>query len=243
VLYRRRIQDSQTGIMSLICRALPSSVRAAHRQVLFWQSRAPVIVRSHQTEPASVVAASYGEAARQAALHVLGQKRAVLRSVSESQYSQPLPAFVDASIAAHMRHSLAHFRALLDIIHAPRAQPHLVQYDVRDRQNPSLADTEHIINDLTSKIELLDVHGSAPIVVEFMSFPPTLSAYRIQSSALRELAFVTHHAIHHLATIRLMMTTMGICVEGNTLSQVGRAPSTLHNDSTGGIEPGAQASR
>jgi hypothetical protein len=44
-----------------------------------------------------------------------------------------------------------------------------------------------------------------PVTVEFMGNPGTGDTYALPSNLGREISFVAHHGVHHLATVRRMM--------------------------------------
>ena len=63
---------------------------------------------------------------------------------------------------------------------------------------------------------------SSSITVQFMSNAEKEEYISIDSSALRELSFVAHHGVHHIAMMKLMMSYMNY----SNLPSVGIAIST-----------------
>lgn len=158
---------------------------------------------------------------------ILRELRAVLAGITPDEYTRPMgPAYANATIGGHVRHSLDHARAVVE----GRASG-LVDYDHRARgtdieSSPAAADAE-----LARLTAAIDDIGQASAAEELaVALMPTREgqAVRCASSLSRELAFVLSHTIHHNATLRGMILALGRPVPAS----LGYAPATLaHQDS------------
>lgn len=61
---------------------------------------------------------------------------------------------------------------------------------------------------------------------------PTTTEYSIPSTLARELGFSAHHAVHHLAMVRLIAITTGALADSDIPHDFGKAPSTLNFEKT-----------
>ena len=167
------------------------------------------------------------------------------------QMSCPL---VKASVGQHFRHSLDHIELAAKIAERPndpnRSNLH---YDLRERGCSSEHDmdaaTERIINVINMLEVVSIVQGSnnntnsssnnkdssvvqqTPVQAFFMLDGDSNSGeYALTSTIGRELGFAAHHAIHHMAMVKLIATqTVGL-TENDLPTGFGRAPSTVRFD-------------
>eukprot|EP00667_Euglena_gracilis_P017235 EG_transcript_18134 len=149
---------------------------------------------------------------------------AVLSVVREADYRRVLPQPYAASIGGHTRHSIDHFSKLL---FTDWSQP--VRYDDRTRSRGG--DVENDPAAARSALEAIvqrlgdfeqggtDLHQ--PVTVAFMR-GSDFSEFEMRSTVEREIAFLTHHAIHHLAMIKLIAASMQYELD----EDLGLAPST-----------------
>ena len=166
---------------------------------------------------------------------VVHQKIKVLEAVKEG-YTAVCP-MVGASIGQHMRHSLDHWTRVaeaVDTIVAGIETVPLLRYDVRDRgtgaeTDPIIAKEEVlrardvIIPALANDKSLLDHE----VFAQFTMSHYEDSFHDVKSTVERELAFVTHHAYHHLAMIRIIALHHLHLSEHDLPPHLGRAPATL----------------
>ncbi len=158
-------------------------------------------------------------------IDILTELRLVLGSLHPTHYTQRMSKlFAHSTIGGHVRHCLDHVRALVD-----GRETGTIDYDRRERETPIQSDPvlanhelEHLIHMLTG---LAEVDAEERVAIEVM---PTRDGgnIRLFSTVGRELAFVLSHTIHHNATIRGMVVSLGLPVPAS----LGYAPSTLaHN--------------
>ena len=161
---------------------------------------------------------------------VLTQHQDILEAISQEDYIKTLDNFFAASIGKHLRHSRSHFENVLDI-HSIEgaAKPIVLQYDERSRGGAIETDKSAALKFQSHLVYLLDnfpmEKTTANIHVEFKGIPP--HSYTMPSSWDRELSFVTHHAVHHLSTMKLMLNELGY---KSLDKNIGLASSTIiHN--------------
>ncbi|MEO1511363.1 MAG: DinB family protein [Planctomycetota bacterium] len=161
---------------------------------------------------------------------VLLQAASLLDSLSDDQYAASHERAKGASIGQHLRHALDHFRVLLERGPAATgddAEP--VCYDRRERGTAIESDRAaagRLIAELRDQLaQCEEVDLNWPVSVSVM-IDAEGNEIAIESGMLRELAFVTHHAIHHLAMIRPLAEDLGVGLTDG----FGRAPSTCKHD-------------
>ena len=163
------------------------------------------------------------------------------------QLYQKFCPIVKATIGQHMRHSVDHVERA--VIHAAATIKNAgdddeIHYDTRKRNTPDERDwylmearirsIEEQLQDLSSSE---DVGASEAIVLQpvnacFMLSGDNDQEFCIPSTVGRELAFAAHHAIHHLALIKIIATCrhVGQLNDDDLPSDFGRAPSTVNFD-------------
>ncbi len=160
---------------------------------------------------------------RGALCQALADIREAVSELEDDAYA--VPAFgnipLESSIGAHVRHVLDHIACLLG------AEPQgVARYDVRDRGTSvetnrqsgltALLEMEERVRSLTE--EALE----AEILVECLP-NPTAAGHVFRSNMARELTYVTHHAIHHAALLRVGLRAAGVHPD----IAFGVAPATL----------------
>jgi hypothetical protein len=165
------------------------------------------------------------ESVHRAALAVLNQGVRLVRSLDSTHYSKACASIGGSTIGQHVRHALDHYSALLDGYESSQT----VRYDQRERGTAIETDSGvaiERINVLRGQLGGLDiVQMEWPLQIGVMVSADE-EEVEIESTMIRELAFVAHHAVHHWAMCRIACETMGI----ETDPALGRAPSTLAND-------------
>lgn len=144
---------------------------------------------------------------------------------------------VQASIGQHVRHSMDHLERAAHA--ATNAEEREIHYDVRTRgvadENDMDAAASRILRveaqleGVTSNPAYISV-TSHPIRACFMLSGDSELEYNLPSTVARELGFAAHHAIHHLAMVRIIATkTVGLS-DLELPQDFGRAPSTVNYD-------------
>ena len=131
----------------------------------------------------------------------------LLEQLDAERYAQRCQQVLNASVGAHYRHVLDHFRNLLE-----HCASGTLDYDQRDRQTPVETDREEALLETARLLSLLD--GLPPDWCERPLHITNRIAYRadsitVMSTAARELMFCVMHAFHHYALIRVICGWMG----------------------------------
>ncbi len=139
-------------------------------------------------------------------------------------YSRESRSLKGGSIGKHVRHTLDHFRAALDAHETGGA----ICYDRRERDVPMESRPDAALDAIASlRARLARLSGAtvaAPVRVRVMLSGDGEEA-DLDSSLGRELAFATHHAIHHHAMMGAIAAEFGVeAPEG-----FGLAPSTIRH--------------
>ena len=158
------------------------------------------------------------------ALGTLENVHSICTTVSAADYSRKLPSFYNGSVGAHVRHILNHYEAIVRGLEGVK-EP--IQYDKRIRSSDLETDplaALSLCNSCISAIQNRQVDSGHIIKVEFIC-DKSGDVFQVESTLDRELAFVSHHGIHHLSTVRIMMESIGYSFPDKLL---GVAPSTAN---------------
>ncbi len=144
--------------------------------------------------------------------------------VGEPLYARPCEALDGGTIGQHVRHSLDHFRAAL-----AGAEGGCVEYDRRERETAIERDPAAALAEIGRLRERLAGIGGAEarsdVVIRVMVSADGTMA-ELGSSVGRELAFASHHAVHHHAMMGAMARSLGI----EPPAGFGKAPATLGHE-------------
>jgi hypothetical protein len=161
-----------------------------------------------------------------AAAVLLAQAKGFIASVDAEAYACPCGAASGGTIGGHVRHCLDHFSAAMRVIeHA--LEP--IDYDHRERDVPMerhpFAAME-AIDSLTSALSIVPRSAiDAPVAVRIMVDADGRTV-DLTSTFGRELAFATHHALHHHAMMKFIADALGL----GTPAGFGKAPSTINHE-------------
>ena len=152
---------------------------------------------------------------------------------AKSLYAQVCPV-VQASIGQHVRHSMDHLELAARIVNTTGENE--LHYDLRKRggddENDLVAAEKRILGvvNVLKNLEEQEV-VSRPIQAYFMlSGDP--QEFQLPTTIEREMGFAVHHAIHHMAMVKIIATqTAGLSKE-ELSPDFGRAPSTIVHDKT-----------
>ncbi|MDX2319320.1 MAG: hypothetical protein QNK26_01850 [Moritella sp.] len=158
----------------------------------------------------------------------LDQGIALLTSMTNEQYCLRAKPYISSSIGEHLRH-------ILDLYYALKGNVQTIDYDIRRRgalvetcRLTGLAELEQIKMWLfTLEPQMM---GNNVLMSTEVSVIETL-VVQVETSLMRELIFVSMHAIHHYA---LMDISAKLC-DIDTPKNMGIAPATLtalRNDSS-----------
>ena len=147
-------------------------------------------------------------------------------------YALPCPLVGHSTLGQHVRHSTDHMERAIACLHEERNQVH---YDVRTRGGPDEHNMEVAKQRICQLQETLDFFATSQKHIPLLDHP--LNAYfvleagspevALPSTAARELGFGAHHAIHHLAFVKVIAMQTGGLNEEDLPVDFGKAPSTI----------------
>lgn len=158
---------------------------------------------------------------------ILAQCAGFVEALPDRAYTADSRLIRGGSVGKHVRHVLDHFSAIFTAADLGEA----IAYDRRERNVPMETQREHA---LTTIAELRGrVTQSGPTLGGTVRVRVMLSASgqeaELSSTVAWELAFATHHAIHHHAMMAAIAKELGLV----TPAGFGKAPSTLHHERMG----------
>ena len=153
---------------------------------------------------------------------VLEQGEALLTGLSDAQYAGAASDASGATIGAHYRHSLEHFKILLEAVNEAQ-----IDYDRRERD-------ANLENERLFALQVTrDFRHAARFLSTLPADKPIEARYKISyagsgscsaaSTVGREIMYAVSHAIHHYALIGLICGMRKIPVP----QDFGVAPSTI----------------
>jgi hypothetical protein len=151
---------------------------------------------------------------------VLEQGEALLAGLSDAQYATP--DAIHASVGAHYRHSLEHFKILLEAVNEPQ-----IDYDRRERdaglENERLFALQ-VTRDFRHAARFLStLPADRPIEAWNKISYAGSGSCSATSTIGREIMYAVSHAIHHYALIGMICGMRKIPVP----KDFGAAPSTV----------------
>ncbi len=159
--------------------------------------------------------------------HVLAQCAAFVDGLDETDYTAPSERFFGATIGQHVRHTLDHYAAALG------AGGEAIDYDHRERGTPIEGDAGAAsarIAQLRGDLDAIATDCCArPVTIRVMLTAGGDDA-ELASNLARELAFASHHAIHHMAMMASIADERGVSIPDG----FGKAPSTLEHQARAG---------
>jgi hypothetical protein len=186
------------------------------------------ITQSGLSQPSSVHISSNAilntknkELIKSTASEVLRQKLMLLEIISPEDYKRPLDSFFNASVGSHFRHAVDHYKCIL-------SENDSIYYDKRSRNTPIENDKQiaiDLIQQFMSIVPTLDLDRSLSVTFVGNDEKRALMDYQMNSNTARELSFVAHHSVHHLAMIKLMM--LHLQYDLSDIQNVGKAFGTI----------------
>lgn len=159
-----------------------------------------------------------------AAVALLQECRVCLERISDEQYAASCATMFGATIGQHMRHTLDHFIAAMDAL-----EDETIDYDHRERDTDVEKHRRIAMDTIDTLCALLQAtpgEAADRLVTVRVMLSPDGQQTELTSSFARELAFATHHAIHHNAMISVILREMGITPP----SDFGKAPSSIAHE-------------
>ncbi|MBL8763421.1 MAG: hypothetical protein JNM07_04040 [Phycisphaerae bacterium] len=174
---------------------------------------------------------------------ILGACAELVSRLTQEQYAAPCARMYGASVGKHVRHVLDHFRAVIRAAPAPgrlgagarqhgreEAPCEEIEYDNRTRAVPEETDRGVALRAITEVRAALDaLRGAVGMDEREVRVRVLLSDNGeegvFRSTLGRELAFASHHALHHHAMIGVIANELG----QPPADGFGMAPSTLRH--------------
>jgi len=151
----------------------------------------------------------------------LSYLKSVLETVSDLEYSDPLPdsaALFAFTIGQQTRHILDHYLVFQEYFESDR-----LDYYLRKRSETLEKEKATALQTIAAIISLLEsITENKTILVQSEGRIDTQNEF-IQSSLAREISFLATHTIHHLAILKIMINFIGKPCHEDT----GVAPATL----------------
>lgn len=161
-----------------------------------------------------------------AAESVLDQCESLTLHVGDAAYTSTSRIIGGGTFGKHLRHTLDHFEAALRVVGEPGG---VICYDDRGRDGPmetsrgaAIAALAHLRDQL---VIVADEDMDKPVRVRVMLDADGREAL-LASTLGRELAFATHHAVHHQAMMKAIAAEFGVATD----ACFGMAPSTVRAD-------------
>ncbi len=160
-----------------------------------------------------------------AARVLLSQCVTFVGDVPDSVYTAESQVMPGGTVGKHLRHVVDHYSAIL----RGRRDQSVIDYDRREREVPMENCRDSARRTLTGVAEEIaslaerDMH--APVRVRVMVSGDGAET-ELVSSLARELAFATHHAVHHQAMMRAIAGEFGV----EASLDFGKAPSTINHE-------------
>ncbi|GAB4385814.1 MAG: hypothetical protein Kow0022_13080 [Phycisphaerales bacterium] len=159
---------------------------------------------------------------------MLAQCASFIECVPTETFARESDRVRGGTIGKHVRHTLDHYRAILDGFE----QSAVVDYDHRRRNVPIESDRRlalEAVAEIRQRIRMLDADALSARVRIRVMLAADGSEAELDSTLARELAFASHHAIHHNALMKAIAAEFEI----DTPPEFGVAPSTLNFQTQG----------
>jgi uncharacterized damage-inducible protein DinB len=155
---------------------------------------------------------------------ILLQGKELLESISQDEFTSPRPLGNGASVGAHYRHCLDHFRQLV----AGR-ESGTIDYDARERDSRLETDLRAALSATealrASACQLRRLGEEDPLEVRCGVAYEGEEGGSASSTLGREIMFCISHAIHHYALIAILLRSS----QRDVPAGFGVAPSTMRH--------------
>ena len=164
---------------------------------------------------------------------VVKDKLHLLKVLEPSTYTKKCP-LLHATVGQHIRHSLHHVNESLKPLMESRNKG-VLDYDNRARGDEIETNIEHAKHTVAKLSELitrllddtqLEDSATKLVVVAFHMSEEEGESVLFDSTVAREVAFSSHHAMHHLAQMKISVEAGGGVVDGALCQTFGMARST-----------------
>ncbi len=168
-----------------------------------------------------------------AAVALLDQCAAFIQTLPDPAYTADSMTIRGGTIGKHIRHVLDHYDAILVGVEADS----VIDYDHRERDVPMEsrrpAALENVERTRRRLLGLTGLQLDGPARIRVMLAADGSEA-ELGTTVARELAFATHHAVHHQAMMKAIAAEHGV----HPGPEFGKAPSTLNHETRAGLPAG-----
>jgi hypothetical protein len=174
-------------------------------------------------------------ASASSALALLEQAAAFIETLDDESYSRPSRIMSGGTIGKHFRHVVDHFAATLAPI-AGDGPECVIEYDRRARNVPMETSRDAALGEIRGVMRALQLaheNGSGRSVRVRVMLTSDGAEREFASTLGREIAFASHHAVHHHAMIAVIAGELGVPAPAG----FGKAPATLNHEQSGAGRP------
>jgi uncharacterized damage-inducible protein DinB len=163
---------------------------------------------------------------KNAALDILHQLIDFVHQLPDELYAKPLPILSGHTIGKHTRHIIEFYECVLK-----GESIGVINYDSRSRDSRLEADTlfcKHKLHQIISLVESVSSDKNLTLqICLFAGSEPVLT----QTCLFRELIHTIEHTIHHMAILKMAVSSLDVSVKLPPC--FGVAPSTLQYQASG----------
>lgn len=135
-------------------------------------------------------------------IKTLNQLSDLIKALNHKQYSSNLDLLSNNSIGKHTRHIIEFYTCVFDGL-----KNGIINYDNRNRNLLLETDKEYALSAIAGVILKIQSNQSDQQIFLQLSFSDVNEITEMQSTYFRELAYNIEHAVHHLAIIKIAVTT------------------------------------
>lgn len=155
----------------------------------------------------------------------LGQLKALIQGLADGQFLQSVPILEGSSVGKHVRHILEFYLCLCDALDTGE-----LNYDNRKRDK--LLETSKVkcvlmITEISAKISSYDSDFPIRLQADY-SISEENGKITLNTTFFRELLYNVEHIVHHLAIIKIGITSIAPYFEIE--DNIGVAASTIRNN-------------
>lgn len=162
-----------------------------------------------------------------AAINLIEQCEQFVKDVPAPVYATESMVMPGGTVGKHLRHLADHYEAIVRATVSTSEE--VVNYDHRERDVPMESSREDALRGLESlRVRVKSLRDLQPnrlmqvrVMVSGAGHEATLT-----TSLARELAFATHHGVHHQAMMKAIAGEFGV----EAATEFGKAPSTMNHE-------------
>lgn len=149
-----------------------------------------------------------------------------VKDVPAAVYATESMVMPGGTVGKHLRHLVDHYEAIARVA---TAADEVVDYDHRERDVPmenSRDEALRGLSNLRTRVQSMRALPPARLIQVRVMVTGSGHEATLTSSLARELAFATHHGVHHQAMMRAIAGEFGV----EAAPDFGKAPSTINHE-------------